>query len=69
MGLTSNFSVTLSILQALKQALKILFIIANSADTDEMPHYAAFHLGLCCLPKYPFGISSIQRVNKGQHCT
>ena len=25
--------------------------VANSADTDEMPHYAAFHLGLHCLPK------------------
>ena len=27
-------------------------ILANSADTDEMPHYAAFHLGLYCLSKY-----------------
>ena len=25
---------------------------ANSADPDEMQHYAAFHLGLHCLPKY-----------------
>ena len=24
------------------------------ADPDEMPHYAIFHLGLHCLPKYPF---------------
>ena len=30
-------------------------ILANSADPDEMQHYAAFHLGLHCLPKYPFG--------------
>ena len=30
------------------------FVLANSADPDEMPHHAAFHLGLHCLPKYPF---------------
>ena len=30
------------------------FVIANSADLDEMLHYAAFHLGLHCLPKYQF---------------
>ena len=35
-------------------SLKIDFILANSADPDEMPHYAAFHLGLLCLPKYLF---------------
>ena len=33
--------------------LKIDFVLANSADPDEMPHYAAFHLGLHCLPRYP----------------
>ena len=31
-----------------------LFILANSADPDEMPPYAAFHLGLHGLPKYLF---------------
>ena len=30
----------------------------NSADPDEMPPYAAFHVGLHCLPKYLF--TSIQ---------
>ena len=35
-------------------SLKIDFVLANSADPDEMPHHAAFHLGLRCLPKYPF---------------
>ena len=36
-------------------SLKIVFIfIANSADSDEMLPYAAFHLGLHCLPKYLF---------------
>ena len=36
----------------------MVFILANSADPDEMPHkdemppYAAFHLSLHCLQKY-----------------
>ena len=34
-------------------SLKIDLVLANSADPDEMPHYAAFHLGLHYLPKYP----------------
>ena len=35
-------------------SLKIAFILVNSADSDEMPPYVAFHLGLHCLSKYPF---------------
>ena len=35
-------------------SLKIIFVLANSVDPDEMPHYAAFYLGLHCLPKYAF---------------
>ena len=35
-------------------SLKIVFTLANSADPDEMPPYAAFHLGLHCLPKAAF---------------
>ena len=31
-------------------SMKDFLILANSAD----PNYAAFHLGLQCLPKYPF---------------
>ena len=27
------------------------FILVNSGDTYEMPHFVAFHLGLHCLPK------------------
>ena len=27
-------------------SLKFYFVVANSADPDEMPHYVAFHLGL-----------------------
>ena len=36
------------------QSLKIVFILAYSTSPDEMQHYAAFHLGLHCLLKYPF---------------
>ena len=35
-------------------SLKFSFILANSADHDEMAPYAAFHLGLPCFPKYLF---------------
>ena len=30
------------------------FALTSSAEPDERLHYAAFHLGLHCLPKYPF---------------
>ena len=33
---------------------KFFLILANSADPDEIQHDAAFHLGLHCLPTYPF---------------
>ena len=33
------------------QSLKIVFILANSVDPDEMPYSVAFHLGLHCLAK------------------
>ena len=35
-------------------SLKIVFILAYNADPGEMLPYAAFHLGLLCLPSYPF---------------
>ena len=28
----------------------VVLILANSADPDEMQHYAAFYLGIHCLP-------------------
>ena len=31
-------------------SLKIDFVLANSADPDEIPPYASFHQGLHCLP-------------------
>ena len=34
--------------------MKFVLILENSADPDEMQHYAAFHLGLHCLQEYPF---------------
>ena len=38
---------------------KIVFILTNSADPDEMLHFVAFNLGLHCLPKFLFGLSNI----------
>ena len=35
-------------------SLMIVFILANNEHPDEMPPYAAFHLGLHCLLKYLF---------------
>ena len=43
-------------------SLKINFVLANSADSDEMPPCVAFHLGIHCLQKYPFMVLSIQMV-------
>ena len=40
------------------------FVLANSADSDEMLHYVAFHLGLHCLPKYLFRGFWFQRLNR-----
>ena len=36
------------------QSLKVVLILVNSADPDEMKHDAAFHLGLHCFSKYLF---------------
>ena len=33
--------------------LKLVLILVNSVDSDELQHYAAFHLGLHCWPKGP----------------
>ena len=29
---------------------KVFFVLANSVNHDEMPHFVAFHQGLHCLP-------------------
>ena len=44
------------------QSLKIIYILANSADPDEMPHFVAFHLDLHFLPSTSSGVFSLQRV-------
>ena len=44
-------------------SLKIVSILANSVNPDEMPHNVAFHLGLHWLPKYPFRGFYMQLVN------
>ena len=41
-------------------SLEIVYILAKSADSGDMPHNVAFHLGLHCLPKE---VCSTQRVN------
>ena len=46
-------------------SLKIDFVLANSADPDEMQHSAAFHLDLHCFCKIThLGVSILQRVNE-----
>ena len=33
-------------------SLKVILVLTNSTYPDEMQHYAAFHPGIHCLPKY-----------------
>ena len=35
-------------------AFNVVLVLVNCADSDEMQHDAAFHLGLHCLQKYMF---------------
>ena len=44
---------------------KIVLVLANSVDPDEMPHNAAFHLGLYSLAKYTLilGVTCNQRTS------
>ena len=42
----------------------IVYSSVNSGGPDEMPHFAAFHLGLQCLPKCPVRVSSIRKVKR-----
>ena len=41
-------------------SLKIVFILANSADPDEMPPYSAIHLGHNCLPKNMYRMKRVR---------
>ena len=42
------------------------FVLANSGDPDEMPHYAAFHLGFSLFVNFSthLGVSGPQRVHR-----
>ena len=42
-------------LNPLHSGNRLTATLANSKDPDEMPHKAAFHLGLHCLLKTVFG--------------
>ena len=43
-------------------SLDVILILANNGDPGEMQLYAAFHMGLHWLPKYPIRGSSMQMV-------
>ena len=43
-------------------SLEIDFVLANNADPAEMPHNAAFHLGLHFCQSTRLGVSGLQRV-------
>ena len=42
------------------RSLDVVLIFANSADPDEMQQYAAFPLGLHCLPMFPVALERIK---------
>ena len=44
-------------------SLKIVCFLANSEDPDEMLHFAAFHMGLNCLPNCPFMVNVLNFEN------
>ena len=54
------------------RCISFCLIFANSPDPDKLPHYAAFHLGLHGLLKYPFvGIQSengLEDLNTPDEC-
>ena len=49
-------------------SLKVVLILANSTDPDEMQQFAAFHLGLHCLDQSTrLGVSSKRTVQQYIH--
>ena len=46
--------VRLSVNQQVLQSMRTVFILANSADLNEMPLLVTFHPGLHCLQQYLF---------------
>ena len=49
--------------------MKIIFVLANSADPDEMPPYAAFHQGLHCFTSTYLSVSRMKNVMTAQKQT
>ena len=41
-------------------SLKVIFVLANGVDPDEMPHHAALHLGLHCFSKVHIPVYGLQ---------
>ena len=50
----SDFSNFIKIIILLILRGTVVFILTDTTDSDEMQHYATFHLGIHCLPKCPF---------------
>ena len=48
-------------------SLLINFVLSNSADSDEMQHYVAFHLGFLYLSKYLFTGTHAERRGLVEH--
>ena len=44
------------------------FYLSKHADPDEMQPYAAFHLGLHCLPKYKCTCLSVSKMKRVKVC-
>ena len=42
----------------------VVFLLANNVDPDEMPHHAAFHLGLHCLSSTYLGVLDVFSVHR-----
>ena len=63
-GLQINF-----FFQVVFLSLWMVFVLVNRVNPDEMPHDAAFNLGLHCMPKCTahVRVTSIQNVIKEQH--
>ena len=49
-------------------SLKIVFILANSEDQDEMPQKATFPKGLHCLPKKLYQYPEFKEPSHSDSC-
>ena len=60
------FNIIKEIRWALEDLQLVFFILGNSADHNEMSPYAAFHLGLHCLPKYLHKVRHNSRIESSR---